>query len=159
MTRQGFIIIFLLILVETAAGKVFGQNIDSLNRASTDNFITGDTVSTGNRLDSLLNKGKINRHTDSLRILTWGDSLRMKVNARYAKSHARLRHTPDSLEKISIASNRYKYKIDSLLNVTRPASKDYNILKSKRDSLSGIKLPVTSFTKKKERMTRKQQKC
>ncbi len=103
------------------------------------------------------NAGNLSRHSDSLKILTWGDSMRMKVNSHFAKLKG-VAYSPDSLEKVTSKINRQKHKTDSLLKVTDPSSKLFQSLKSRQDSLKKIKLPSAKYVRKAEKAAQKQQK-
>ncbi|HWA34657.1 MAG TPA: hypothetical protein VG737_11030 [Cyclobacteriaceae bacterium] len=116
------------------------------------------------KTDDLLQAGKLSRYSDSLKILTWGDSMRMKVNSHFAKGKALANpkflkgHSPDSLEKLALSTNKYKRKTDSLLKVTDPSSRLYGVLKKQQDSLKSVKIPGSKYVRKAEKAAQKQQK-
>jgi hypothetical protein len=116
-----------------------------------------------NGYDSLLKTGdllraaKLSRYSDSLKILTWGDSMRMKVNTHFAKGKD-LAHTPDSLEKLTLSTNKFKRKTDSLLKATDPSSRVYALLKKQQDSLKNIKVHGSKYIRKAEKVAQKQEK-
>ncbi len=107
--------------------------------------------------DSLLQAVSVSRYTDSLKILTWGDSMRMKVNTHFAKLR-NAEHAPDSLEKLALSVNRHKRKTDSLLKAADPRSSIYQSLKKRQDSLKNIKIPGSKYVRKAEKVAQKQQK-
>jgi hypothetical protein len=117
-----------------------------------------DALQTDREYDSLLQSAKLNRYADSLKILTWGDSMRMKVNATFAKNRSALSHSPDSLEKLTLRISALKRKTDSLVKVTNPSSKAFALLKSRQDSLKKLKRPSTKFTRQMDKAAEKQQK-
>jgi hypothetical protein len=122
------------------------DSIKTFNVAATDDY------------DSLLAAAKFNRFSDSLKILTWGDSMRTKINASFTKSRAALSHSPDSLEKMTLKASAVKRKTDSLIKVTDPSSKAFAWLKSRQDSLKKVNLPTTRYTRQMDKAAQKQQK-
>jgi hypothetical protein len=123
----------------------------------TDSIKTFNVAATGD-YDSLLAAAKFNRFSDSLKIRTWGDSMRTKINAPFTKSRAALSHSPDSLEKMTLKASAVKRKTDSLIKVTDPSSKAFAWLKSRQDSLKKLKLPTTRYTRQMDKAAQKQQK-
>lgn len=139
------------------ANALAQQAIESKSDSLTQSYLT--------QSDSLLNTAKLSRYSDSLKILTWGDSMRTKVNKHFSKlrayrqaGHGGLSHSPDSLEKLALSTNRYKRKTDSLLKVADPSSKVYQALRSRQDSLRKIKLPTSKYTRQADKLQQKQQK-
>ena len=143
-------IIFLLVLL-CGNIDILGQSRDQ----STPDSLSQSYLA---KSDSLLQTAKLSRYSDSLKILTWGDSMRVKVNKHFSKLRGTLSHSPDSLEKLALSTNRYKRKMDSLLKVADPSSKVYQVLRSKQDSLKKIKLPTTKYTRQADKLAQKQQK-
>ncbi len=65
--------------------------------------------------DSLHEYVNLNRFKDSLKIITWADSMTMKVNTHVTKDQLFLSQKIDSLQKLKIPTTRYQQKIDSLI--------------------------------------------
>ncbi len=65
--------------------------------------------------DSLHEYANLNRFKDSLKIITWADSMTMKVNTHVTKDQRFLSQKIDSLQQLKISTTRYQQKIDSLI--------------------------------------------
>ena len=65
--------------------------------------------------DSLRKFASLSRLKDSLTVITWADSMRLKVNARFTNDSDRLSRKIDSLEHLKLPATRYRQKADSLI--------------------------------------------
>ena len=111
-------LIFVIFLSGSAWSQSPNFNVDSLKekiKPTIDSLKGFQKPSLPHSFDSLHEYTNLNRFKDSLKIITWADSMTMKVNTHFAKDQRYLSQKIDSLEHLKIPTARYQQKVDSLV--------------------------------------------
>ncbi len=105
----------LLLVLALLSGVVYAQKVDTLNKSREvlQQSVIQEAQSSQRKLDSIQNFTSIHRFRDSLKITSWSDSLRRKVEDRF--SPQQITNKLDSLKGLNISTDRVTHFSDSLL--------------------------------------------
>ncbi len=109
------LITFLWASVWAQSPNFAGDSLTRKIKPSIDSLKGLESSSSLHIYDSLHEYANLNRFKDSLKIITWADSMTMKVNTHFTKDQSDLSRKIDSLEHLKISTTRCQQKVDSLI--------------------------------------------